>query len=715
MAVLGKIRKRGILLIVIIGLGLFAFIAEEMVRSCETTSNERRQQVGEVLGEKISVQEFQALVDEYQEVIKMTQGRDNLTEDELNQVKDQVWETYVNNTLIASEAKKLGLTVTDAELQNILREGTNPMLAQTPFVNQQTGRFDVSILTKFLGDYKKMNAAQNPQMAEQYTKIYNYWKFIEKSLRQQVLAMKYQGLLAHCLISNPISAKMAFEGQNVESNIQLASIAYSTINDNKVQVSDADLKAKYDEEKEMFKQYVESREIKYVDMQVLPSAADRKSIQETMNTAAEQLRNGVDPAEAVRKAQSMITYTGIPVTRKALASDIAAKIDSMAVGQVTNPFETTADNTLNVIKLIAKTELPDSVEYRQIQIGGETVEAAHKTADSVYNALKAGADFETIAKKYKQEGTKQWMTSAMYENAPSVDNNTKAYLDALQTLGVDEIKNLSFDQGNVIVQVTARKAMVTKYTAAIVKHTIDFSKGTYSSAYNKFSQFVSENQTLDKMEKNAAKYGLKVQEDKNVYSSSHNLVGVRGTRDAMKWVFDAKEGEVSPLYECGDNDHLLVVCMTKIHPVGYRDLNDSQVKDVVKQEVIRDKKYEMLKSKLAGANSIAAAKAKGATISEVNQVSFSAPAFVSATGASEPALSGAVAATAQGKFSSHVVKGNAGAYLFQVVKKAQRAGAKFDDKQTEQMLSQQALQAASRFMNELYLKAKVVDNRYLFF
>lgn len=116
MAALGTIRKRGAILAGIVGLGLFAFIAEEAVRSCEATQNEKRQQVGEVLGEKISVQDFQALVDEYQEVIKMTQGRDNLTEEELNSIKDQVWETYVNNKLLASEAGKLGLTVTDTEL-----------------------------------------------------------------------------------------------------------------------------------------------------------------------------------------------------------------------------------------------------------------------------------------------------------------------------------------------------------------------------------------------------------------------------------------------------------------------------------------------------------------------------------------------------------------------------------------------------------------------
>ncbi len=713
MAALGSIRKRGVLLICIIGAALFAFIAEELFRSCEATSNQRRQQVGEVLGKKISVQEFQALVDEYQEVIKMTQGRDNLTDDELNQVKDMVWETYVNNALVENEAEKLGLTVTDTELQNILKQGTSPMLAQTPFVNQQTGRFDVSILTKFLDDYKKMNAAQNPQMAEQYKKIYDYWKFIEKTLRQQTLSMKYQNLLSHSLLSNPVSAKMAFEGQTTESDIQLASIAYSTINDNKVEVSESDLKKKYDEDKEMFKQYVESRDIKYVDFQVLPSDADRKALQKTMTEASDELRNGGDPTNVVRKAQSQVSYTGLPVTRNAFPTDIAAKIDSMAVGQVSPVFETITDNTLNVVKLISKAQMPDSIEYRQIQVGGETVDAARKTADSIYTALNGGADFEALAKKYGQDGAKQWLTSAMYERTQTVDADTKAYLEALNTLGEGETKNIQFSQGNIILQVVSRKAMKDKYVAAVVKHSIDFSKGTYSAAYNKFSQFVSENQSVEAMEKNAGKYGFKVQERKDVFNSEHNVVGIRSTREAMKWIFDAKAGDVSPLYECGNNDHLLVLAMTKVHPAGYRDLDD--VKEVVKAEVIKDKKFDMLQSKLAGVNSIAAAKGKGAQVAEVKQITFSAPAFIQATGTSEPALSGAVAATQKGKFCQRVIKGNGGAFMFQVVAKNTKQGAKFDDKTMEMQLSQQALQAASRFMNELYLKANVVDNRYLFF
>ena len=709
MAAIGKIRSWGPTLVIVIGLALFAFIAEEMFRSCEASKNQQRQQIGEVLGEKINVQEFQALYDEYQQVIKMTQGRDNLSEDEQNQVKDQVWNTFVNNKIIEAEAEKLGLTVTDEEMQNMLREGTNPMLMQTPFVNQQTGRFDASQLTKFINDYKNN---QNAQLSEQYKTIYDYWKFIEKNLRQQTLMQKYQALLSNCLLSNPVSAKAAYEAQSQESDILLAALPYNSVKDDEVQVSDSDIKAKYNDEKEMFKQMMESRDIKYVDFQVTASQSDRDALMKTMQDASQKLQSGAAPAEIVRKAQSQIPYLGLPVNSRALPSDIARRIDSMAVGQTTAPFETTSDNTLNVVKLISKQQLPDSVEFRMIQVGGATEEAAQKTADSIYTALKTGVPFDSIAKKYGQTGAKQWLTSAQYQNSTSMDNDSKEYLLALNTMPSGELKNLKFSQGNVIVQVTDRRAMTTKYDVAIIKHTIDFSKQTYSDAYNKFSQFVSENTTIEALEKNAAAQGYSVRERNDIVNSEHNVVGVRATRETMKWIFDAKPGQVSPLYECGSNDHLLVVALTKIHPAGYRDLDG--VKEEIKQQVIRDKKFEVLKNKLSGVKSVADAKAKGAVVDSVKQVSFSSPAFIQATGSSEPALAGAVAATKAGEFHANPVKGNGGAFVFQVlnVEKSQQA---FDAKASETQLKQRAMQAASRFMQELYQKANITDNRYLFF
>lgn len=713
MAALGKIRSKGVILISILGFALFAFIAEELFRSCESSRNESRQQVGEVLGDKVNVQDFQKLVDEYTNVIKMTQGRDNLTDDDLNQVKDVVWNTFVQTEIISKEASKLGLQVTDQELQNILNAGTNPMLLLTPFVNQQTGRFDANLLKKFLAEYKQAQTT-NPQMAEQYQGIYNFWTFIEKSLRQQVLAQKYQSLLAGCLISNPVSAKMAYTDENQESNIQLASFAYSSINDNKVKISDADLKAKYEELKPRFKQYEETRSIKYVDYQVLPSASDRAALNKTVAGYVQSLKETADPVEIVRNSGSLVTYLGIPQTKAAFPTDIAARLDSMAVGSTSAPVENKLDNTINVVKLISKVQLPDSVQFRAIQVGGATPADAAKTADSIFTALKSGAEFEAIAKKYGQTGEKNWITSNQYQNATSMDADTKSYIESLNTLPVNEIKNLKLTQGNLILQITDRKAMTDKYVAAVIKKPIEFSKNTYSAAFNKFSQFVSESQTLDAMQKNASKYGYKVQERMDIRNSEHYVAGIHGTREALKWIFETDENKVSQLYECGDNDHLLVLVMTKINKKGYRSLDDENVKNYVKQEVLRDKKAEMLMAKVKGVNSISAAKAKGAQVSAVNQVTFAAPVFVQSTGMSEPALSGAVAATAKGKFSSAAVKGNGGVYLFQVLEKKMRP-VKFNAKEYEQRQRQKMMQYAGNFMQELYINANVKDNRYLFF
>ena len=714
MAALGKIRSAGKFLIFIIGLGLFAFIAEEGFRSCEYLRNDQRQQVGEVLGEKINVQEFQKLVDEYSEVIKMQQGQENLNDEQLNRVKDMVWNSFVQNKIIAKEAQKLGLTVTDQEIANILAEGTNPMLMQTPFVNQQTGRFDVNALKKFLADYKTQQNA-NPQLAKQYDTIYKYWTFIEKNLRQQLLAQKYQSLFAHCLISNKIEAKMAFNDQNQESQIQLASLPYSSINDSKVTITDADLKAKYDELKPRFRQYVESRDIKYVDIQVDASAKDKADLQKQMEGYAKDLATAANPSEVVSKSSSLIQYTGLAVSKDAFPYDIANRLDSMAVGSTSAVLSNKIDNTLNVIKLVSKQQLPDSIQFRLIQVAGADMAAAKKSADSICTAIRNGGAFEEIAKKYNQQtGEKTWMTTRQYQSAPTVDADTKNYIESLNTMAVNEVKVIPLTQGYLVAQVVDRKNMINKYVAAVIKKNIEFSRDTYTAAFNKFSAFVSANQTADAIIKNAKASGYTVQERKDVTTSEHYLAGIHSTRDALKWLFEAKKGEVSPMYECGDNNHLLVVVLDNINKKGYRTLDDEQVKEMVKAEVMKDKKAEMLMAKLNGVNSVNAAKSKGANVTTINQITFAAPAFIPSTGASEPALSGAVAATAKGKFSAHPVKGNAGVYVFQVMNKANRAG-KFDEKSEMQKLRQKYMQNAGNFMNELYIKANVVDNRYLFF
>lgn len=719
MTALGKIRSKGILLIIIIGLGLFAFIAEEAFRSCNGIKGQNSQQIGEVLGEKIYVQDFQKLLEEYQDAMKLTMRTDNLSEDQLNQLKDQVWQQLVSERVMKEDCKKLGLTVTEDELQNVLNDGTNQLLTQTPFVNQQTGRFDVSILKQFIDAYRKAEASNNSQQLDQMRPAYNYWLFVEKNLRTQLLAQKYQSLLANCVLSNNVEAKMAFNEENEEAQIQLASIAYNTIKDADIKVTDEELKAKYEELKPAFRQQQETRDVKMVDVQVKASATDRAQLQKDMAGYQKQLAAAADPTQVVSKSGSMIQYIGLPVSGKAFQQypDIASKIDSMAVG-TTGVVENTKDNTYNIVRILSRTEFPDSVEFRQIQVGGKMLEAARASADSIQKALAAGGDFQAIAKRYGQDSTTTWFTGAMYEQATTMSQDNRAYIEALLNGAVGSTQNVELTQGNVVIQVLNRKAMKSKAVAAVIKKEIRFSDNTYSKAYNRFSQFVTQSQaSLADLQKHATKFGYTVQDLNDFATSSHTVGNVAGSgiRDAIKWIFEAKEGQVSQLFEAGkENDHLLVLCMTKIHPQGYRPWDDAQVKEILKREVIRDKKAEMIMAKLKGVNSIAAAQAKGAKVSTVNQITFAAPAFIQATGAAEPALSGAVAATAQGKFCSAPVKGNAGVYVFQVVKKQMRP-AKYNEEQQIQMCRQRAMQYMGNFMQDLVFGAGVVDNRYIFF
>ncbi len=385
MAALGKIRSKGKILAIVIGLALFAFIAEEMFRSCESTRNDQRQQVGEVLGKKVSVQEFQTLFDEYQSVMKLQRGSENLTEQETNQAKDMVWNTYVQTQIMQNECSKLGLTVTDEEMQAVLTKGTNQMLLQTPFVNQETGLFDVNELKMFLADYKAQQQA-NPQLAQQYSAIYNYWTFLERTLRQQILAEKYQALLAGCLISNDIPAQEIYNNSVDESSVVRSAFSYNDVAEADIEVKNSDMKAKYNELKSTFRQYAETRDVKYIDILVDASEADRAEIDAQMAEYKAAL-DTADVADVVRKSTSLVSYLGVPIKKNAYPSDIAKMIDSLSVGQTSQVFETARDNSLNVMKIVSKQTLPDSIEYRQIQVFAETPEIAHEKADSIYTAL----------------------------------------------------------------------------------------------------------------------------------------------------------------------------------------------------------------------------------------------------------------------------------------------------------------------------------------
>lgn len=711
MATLQSIRSKGPLLVIVIGLALFAFIAGDAWKVLQP--HQGRQDVGEVNGEKLSAQEYQKMVDEFSEVIKLTNGLNSLNEDQLTNVKDQVWNTYVTNQLIAGEAEKLGLTVTDKELQAVIDEGTNPLLMQTPFRNPQTGAFDKDMLKKFLVEYANLGSSQMPaQYVEYYQKLGNFWTFVEKTLRQSLLASKYQNLIAKSLISNPVAAEDAFKGRTEQSDLLLAGVPYASISDSTITVSDEEIKNLYNERKESYKQPVETRDIQYIDVHVVPSAEDRGAVLKEVTEFTDQLdKTTTDYASFVRSTGSTVNYTGVAINKTSLPQDVAARLDSASVNEVYGSYYNAGDDSYNTFKILAKTTAPDSIQFRQIQVMADTEARRTELADSIFNAIKGGADFAEVAKAYGQTGEATWVNAMSWEGA-ALDADNLKYIQTLINQPVNELKNLKVGQANLILQVMNKKAMKPKYDVAVIKCPVEFSKETYNDAYNKFSQFVAQNTTLEDMKKNAEEAGYTIIPRSDFTSDAHYVGNIHSTQEALRWIFNAKAGEVSPLYECGDNDHMIMVGVEAINKKGYVNIN--KVANMLRNEIIRNKKAEQLMGQMKDFNSLAQIKEmKDAVSDSVKHVTFNAPAYISVTHASEPAISAYASKTDVEKVSAPI-KGNAGVYMIQVYAK-NKGSEEFDAKKEESALSSMSSAYANQCISELREKGKVTDQRYLYF
>lgn len=653
------------------------------------------------------------MVDEFSEVIKLTNGLNSLNEDQLTNVKDQVWNTYVTNQLIAGEAEKLGLTVTDKELQAVIDEGTNPLLMQTPFRNPQTGAFDKDMLKKFLVEYANLGSSQMPaQYVEYYQKLGNFWTFVEKTLRQSLLASKYQNLIAKSLISNPVAAEDAFKGRTEQSDLLLAGVPYASISDSTITVSDEEIKNLYNERKESYKQPVETRDIQYIDVHVVPSAEDRGAVLKEVTEFTDQLdKTTTDYASFVRSTGSTVNYTGVAINKTSLPQDVAARLDSASVNEVYGPYYNAGDDSYNTFKILAKTTAPDSIQFRQIQVMADTEARRTELADSIFNAIKGGADFAEVAKAYGQTGEATWVNAMSWEGA-ALDADNLKYIQTLINQPVNELKNLKVGQANLILQVMSKKAMKPKYDVAVIKCPVEFSKETYNDAYNKFSQFVAQNTTLEDMKKNAEEAGYTVIPRSDFTSDAHYVGNIHSTQEALRWIFNAKAGEVSPLYECGDNDHMIMVGVEAINKKGYVNIN--KVANMLRNEIIRNKKAEQLMGQMKDFNSLAQIKEmKDAVSDSVKHVTFNAPAYISVTHASEPAISAYASKTDVEKVSAPI-KGNAGVYMIQVYAK-DKGSEEFDAKKEESALSSMSSAYANQCISELREKGKVTDQRYLYF
>ena len=712
MATLQTIRSKGPLLLIVIGLAMLAFILGDAWKIIRP--NQGIQYVGTIAGEDITAMEFQEELEVYTDVIKFANQIQDFTEEEQNNIKDEVWSTMVRDRILQKEANGIGLTVTDAEVRDAIERGDDQFLARTPFSNSD-GTFDADVLKSFLAFYSELDQETvSPDEYEYYTSMYNYWLFIEKNIKTNLLYAKYTALVDAAILSNPVAAKNAFDNRILRADVLVASLPYSSVADADVKVSSSDLKAVYNENKPTLYNYSENRDIVFIDYEILPTDADREALLADVNEIVTQLESDVDDYAAfLRRAGSIVSFSEVARSAKNLPEDVALRLDSVKVGGVFGPYYNAMEDSYNAFKYISDATGYDSIQYSMIQVVMADEEAAEKRADSIVTAArKRGADFAAIAQNYGQLVADQWISADSYEPA-AISGDNALFLNTLNGMKKGDVTKINITGGIIVIKVSDVKNPVKKYNLAIVKRPVEFSEETSNAAYNKLSAFLSLNTTVEDLRNNAEDSDFRLLYYPGFENYNHTVGGVPKSREALRWVFEAQEGEVSRIYEVGNaNDHLLAVGVEKIHPRGTRSLEDATAS--LSLLTLRNKKYDMLKGQLAGKSLDEVKSIDGVRIDTIRLVNFNNDAYISSLSSNEAIVGPSVLNLEQNELSAPM-KGNNCVFVAEKITPDSWT-AEFDDKSEElRTRSMASSRIMSALIEELYYKAKVVDNRYKIF
>jgi len=701
MATLNKIRSKGVLLAVIVGTALLAFIIGDFLNSGSTLFHQSKQNVAEIAGEKINIAEFTAAIEQMTNVYKIETGQNEFNEEQTAQLRASVWDNLVNEKILASEAEKLGLSVSNEELTDrLIGKNIHPLIMQRRVFMDEKGQFSHANLLKF---YNNIFEGANAD-AEQLKEAKNYWLFWEKAVKNAILQEKYAMLFTKAVGSNSIEAKYNFEARRSTADINFVMQPYFAVSDSSIQVSDAEIKDRYNKEKELFKQEA-NRSINYVAFDVVPLKEDFKAAQEWMNKVSEEFKTTSDVA-AVVNSESDISYDGRNYSEKTVPANLKDFAFGNGTGAIFGPvFQ---NNTYTMARIMeAGIMQSDSVKLRHIFLAGND----EKKADSIIGAIKSGSTFADMAMKYSvvketaaNGGEIGWIT----EGAVAKDITGPAFSKA-----TNEIFKVSSAQGIQIMQIMEKTPARRKVKLAILERKVTPSSQSYSKIYNEAKQFAASSTDMEKFEKNAKQKGYVINPATGLLKNTDRINAVPQSRQVVRWAFDNKKGNVSDVFDCGTQ--FIVATTSEINEEGYKTV--AQATQQLKAEIIKDKKADMMIKNLSGLvakyptlETLAAAL--NTQVKTAPAVNFASYQFGEA--GFEPYIIGKSSVLASGKISAPL-KGNSGVYvLLPGVKQVDNSP--FNPRmETAQMDARMVYSLPYTLMEKLKEKYNIVDNRSNFY
>ena len=662
MASLQKIRNHGALLIAIVGLAMLAFILGDFLNSGSSFFHRNRENVGVIEGQKIHYTEYEAAKEQLTEVYKIESGRSDFDEEMSTQIRNQVWNMMLMDYTLRAQAKKIGMDITQDELSELcIGENVHQLISGRRAFADENGQFNRDIVINLLQaiNQEGEDAEQNANLKQAKT----YWLYWEKAVRISYMQEKYMALMQHLFKANSLEAEFAFDARQKGVSAEYVMQPYFAVADSLVKVSEGDIKKLYKHHKPEYKQ-TPNRAIKYIAFDIVPSEDDFKAAEELLTRLQDEFKTAEDVSLVVN-TNSDIMYDGrdyseetVPAQFKDFAFAKGAK-----AGQCTDIlFE---NNTYAMARIMqAGYSLPDSVELKAIVEGGEDQELGwFKAADLPKNiaepafAGKRGGRF-TVA---------QGMGEQTYE---------------IMELGKP----------------------TPKVKLAILAREVTPSSKTYSAIYNQAKQFIVTNNNAEALETAAQEAGMAVVPQYNLTATTDKIGQLKASRPIVRWAFDAKEGQVSDVFECGQQ--FVIAALTEVNDGEYRPLE--AVRAELTYEATNNAKAAYVAKQLKGIEKIEdAVEILNQPLQSVERVSLADSRFGNA--GMEPAVIGKTLTLAENELSEPI-QGNMGVFVV-------KAGAA-NNTAEEMNVEAEKAQLASRFAYVPYqavqlmeTNAKVEDNR----